>query len=213
MTKTQTTTRRERRIADRQCRILQAAATIFREKGYARATTKEIADAADMSEGSLYNYFNTKRDLLLGLAQDFANRTSTDINSIQVEGIEELMVKIMTSRFEHMRRKGLITLILHEARMDPDVHRYYVEEVLAPFRGQLEERLQLLIDAGIIRPVNAAIAARTLINAVMGFSVMFDLGNDALIESMSSEELAQQVLDLFLNGLRPCPEDSAGGAL
>ena len=213
MTKTQTTTRRERRIADRQCRILQAAATIFREKGYARATTKEIADAADMSEGSLYNYFNTKRDLLLGLAQDFANRTSTDINSIQVEGIEELMVKIMTSRFEHMRRKGLITLILHEARMDPDVHRYYVEEVLAPFRGQLEERLQLLIDAGIIRPVNAAIAARTLINVVMGFSVMFDLDNDALIESMSSEELAQQVLDLFLNGLRPCPEDSAGGAL
>jgi AcrR family transcriptional regulator len=212
MTEEQTTTRRERRIADRRTQILQAAAAVFRAKGYDRATTKEIAEAADMSEGSLYNYFSTKRDLLLGLVQDFVDRTSADINSLQAEGIEELMVKVMASRFEHIRQKGLITLILHEARMDSEVRRYYVAEVLAPFRDQLEERLQLLINAGIMRPVNAAMAARTLMNAVMGFSVMFDIGDDALIEQMSSEELAQQVLNLFLNGLRPQVEDKKGDA-
>ena len=211
MTEEQPTTRRERRIADRRTKILEAAAAVFREKGYNRATTKEIADAADMSEGSLYNYFKTKRDLLLGLVQDFVSTTSADINSIQVEGIEELMVKIMSSRFDHIRRKGLITLILHEARMNPDVRHYYVEEMLVPLRNQLEERLQILIGAGIMRPVNTTIAARTLINAVMGFSVMFDLC-DAPIESMSSEDLACQVLDLFLNGLRARPEDATGDA-
>ncbi len=211
MTEEQTATRRERRIADRRTQILQAAAAVFRAKGYDRATTKEIAEAADMSEGSLYNYFSAKRDLLLGLAQDFASRTSADINSIQADGLKDLTVKVMASRFDHIRDKGLLTLILHEARMDPEVRHYYVAEVLAPFRSQLEQRLQILIDAGIIRPVNTAIAARTLMNTVIGFSAMFDVGDDALTEQLSSEDLARYVLDLFLNGLRPRPEDTTGG--
>ena len=62
------TGRRERRIARRKKEILDAAARIFAEKGYANATTREIAEAADMAEGTLYNYFGGKRELLLAVA-------------------------------------------------------------------------------------------------------------------------------------------------
>jgi hypothetical protein len=53
-----------------------------------------------------------------------------------------------------------------------------------------------------MRPVNPAIAARTLIGMTMGFSILFELGDDPAIEEASSEELAAAVSDIFLNGLR-----------
>jgi AcrR family transcriptional regulator len=212
MTDEKTVTRRERRIAARKAQILEAAADIFRIKGYSRATTKEIADAADVSEGTLYNYFNSKRDLLIGLTQDFATETVEAIADIQAENVEDIIIQVLTGRFEHIRKKRMLTLFLHEARMDAEIHRHYVKEALSPFIREAEERIQVLIDAGIMRPVHPGLAARTFVAAMTGFAIMFEVGDDAVIEEMSSEDLAATVADIFLNGLYPCPADEEGNA-
>jgi AcrR family transcriptional regulator len=46
-------------------RILDAAATVVRERGLSRATTKEIAKAAGLSEAALYRHFADKVDLFV----------------------------------------------------------------------------------------------------------------------------------------------------
>ncbi|HET7268617.1 MAG TPA: TetR/AcrR family transcriptional regulator [Oleiagrimonas sp.] len=51
-------------------RILEAAEQVIRSHGFARATTKEIARAADCSEGSLYNHFKGKEDLFLCILRE-----------------------------------------------------------------------------------------------------------------------------------------------
>src|SRR5438876_807222 len=48
-------------------RILDAAVAVLRQRGYAAATTKEIARVAGCSEGSLYTYFVNKEQLLLAV--------------------------------------------------------------------------------------------------------------------------------------------------
>lgn len=48
-------------------RILDAAARIFHEEGYAGATTNEIADEARVSVGSLYQYFPNKHAIVVAL--------------------------------------------------------------------------------------------------------------------------------------------------
>ena len=53
--------RRQRRIARRRQHILAAAARVFASKGLTQATTKAIADEADVAEGTLYNYFKNKK--------------------------------------------------------------------------------------------------------------------------------------------------------
>ena len=50
-----------------QQQILDAAERIIREKGVARATTKEIAKVAGVAEGTLYKHFSCKEDLFLAL--------------------------------------------------------------------------------------------------------------------------------------------------
>ena len=61
-------TLRQQRSRETVERILEAAAHIFNERGYTEATTNEIADEADVSIGSLYQYFPNKDALLLALA-------------------------------------------------------------------------------------------------------------------------------------------------
>lgn len=58
---------REKHKADRASRILQAATDLFRQAGYAAARIEDIAAAAEVSVGTLYNYFDTKGDVLLAI--------------------------------------------------------------------------------------------------------------------------------------------------
>ena len=51
-------------------RILEAAARIFAEQGYHGTTTNHVAEAAEVSVGSLYQYFPNKDALLVGLAEN-----------------------------------------------------------------------------------------------------------------------------------------------
>src|SRR5579864_8736119 len=54
-------------ITLRRAQILEAATKVFAEKGFHRATTKDIARAAGIAEGTIYTYFASKSDLLLGI--------------------------------------------------------------------------------------------------------------------------------------------------
>src|SRR6185503_11603536 len=48
-----------------QRRILNAALALFESKGYDRTTTKAIARRAKVAEGTVFNYFETKDDIVL----------------------------------------------------------------------------------------------------------------------------------------------------
>jgi AcrR family transcriptional regulator len=56
---------RARQKADRERRILEAAASLFREVGYDAARIETIAERAEVSVGTFYNYFENKGDILL----------------------------------------------------------------------------------------------------------------------------------------------------
>lgn len=51
-------------------RILDAAASVMRDKGIAAATTKEIARAAGYSEAMLYKHFDDKLQLFVGVLKE-----------------------------------------------------------------------------------------------------------------------------------------------
>lgn len=56
---------RERKRRATRAAIQRAALQLFLEKGYEQTTTSEIAAAADVSPGTLFNYFGRKEDLIL----------------------------------------------------------------------------------------------------------------------------------------------------
>lgn len=65
---------RERSKRARRARILAAARTVFSEHGYETATTREIAERADVGRGTVFLYARDKRDLLLMIVNDDLDR-------------------------------------------------------------------------------------------------------------------------------------------
>jgi len=64
---------------DKRKAILDAAKVIFSEKGYEKATAVEIAKSANVSTGTLYEYFKNKEDILFSTLQ---NRFQDHVNSL-----------------------------------------------------------------------------------------------------------------------------------
>ena len=62
---------RERKKREIRHRMIETAARLFAERGIDATTMEEIAAAADVSVGTVYNYFGTKNRLLLaGIEED-----------------------------------------------------------------------------------------------------------------------------------------------
>jgi AcrR family transcriptional regulator len=73
---------RQRRSQETVARILDAAARIFGTEGYQRTTTNHIAAEAEISIGSLYQYFPNKDALLVALADRHLDEASTALAGI-----------------------------------------------------------------------------------------------------------------------------------
>lgn len=75
------------RLEQRESDIMEAATRLFAEEGFHGTSTRKIAAAAGVSEGTLFHYFSTKNVLLLAILDDFYAQL---IESAQ-EGIQEVM--------------------------------------------------------------------------------------------------------------------------
>jgi AcrR family transcriptional regulator len=194
-------TRRDRRVAARRAQILQAAESVFAAKGYHGATTREIAQAADVSEGTLYNYFANKRDLFTGLMISRADALIESIAEVRSDSVEGAMAQLLAGQFTRMRTHHQFRLFLQEARLDPELNRALVEDVLPRISREVKRLMAALMDAGIMRRVDPEIANWTLISAVVGLALFADLGAAPVLETISAEALAEQVSDIFIHGL------------
>ena len=56
-------------ITPRQIEIISAAGQLISEDGYARLTTKRLAERMHFSEAALYRHFSSKEDILLKMLQ------------------------------------------------------------------------------------------------------------------------------------------------
>lgn len=207
-------TRRQRRVAARRAEILEAAADVFSRKGYERATTREIAGTADVSEGTLYNYFGGKSDLLNAVANSFADEITGEIAALQADNLHDMMAQLLTDRFRSGRERRLFMLFLYEARLNPDVHRETVQAALQRIIAATEDRFQELVSGGVMRPVDPALAARAISATIMGFAAMYEMGQASpKSNGISAEQWGLALTDLFLNGLQqPDCEQQEGAA-
>jgi AcrR family transcriptional regulator len=62
-------------------RILESAEDLFRKRGFADVTTRELASRAGIATGTLFNYFRTKHDVALALVEQAFEQAEADFRS------------------------------------------------------------------------------------------------------------------------------------
>ena len=69
-------------IEKRREQIIDGAVQLFKEKGFHRATTREIAKAAGFSIGTLYEYIRTKEDVLYLVCDSIYNEVQSRLSTL-----------------------------------------------------------------------------------------------------------------------------------
>ena len=108
-------------------RILDAATRIFHEQGYMGATTNDIADEADVSVGSLYQYFPNKDALLVALTQRHITTTTTDLTNLLLDlprdsDLETTFRTVVDFLVSQHDLDDLHLLVMHQAPRTHDIN-------------------------------------------------------------------------------------------
>ena len=202
-------TRKERRAAARKKQILEAAMQVFLEKGFLGATTKEIADAADIAEGTIYNYFQSKEDLLLEMITMMAalgDRQAFFDESLRMGFREFLTTFYIQKQSGSGGRYDLLTAILPALLSNSEIRERYNQEVVQPGIEMFVEHFQKRIDLDQLYPIDdLALVVRLLTGASFGVWLLLLLGDPVILEAMRKPEaftdLAIRILyDQFIPG-------------
>jgi AcrR family transcriptional regulator len=206
--KTKKPTRRERQAELLKKEILEAALEVFKECGYEKATTKKIAERAEVSEGTLYNYFENKRDILLSLFKKIKELTFNNLTILPGnEGdISKLLSAIMISQFNKNSIIPIFTLLLQETRLDPKVQKAFYEQNKAMRKSRIDFYKQLE-KTGKVRKINAATMAILMSAIAIGYTTLIESGDEELAK-VPVNKLANEITDILVNGLAPAKTKS-----
>lgn len=194
-----------RRPAERPCEILLAAERVFSRRGYDRATTREIAAEAGVSEGTLYNYFPNKRAILLALIDRINESWLRDIEQIQADTPEDAIAQLIARRLRFVQEHPTTILTLQQALLDPEVGRH-LDAAVRHGQSSLIERLRDLAARGALRPVDPIVAEEAIAGLIMGVAIGVELAAAGRgRELFSPEEIARRLADVLMNGLRAQP--------
>lgn len=202
-------TRRQRRAAERKQQILEAAARVFAEKGYHRATTKEIADVADVAEGTIYNYFASKDDVLIALIGQLAQLPERD--ELFSQSVERDPYTFFVEHFTQRMRQiepnyRMLVAVLPEILHHPQLRERYVTEFMQPVIAMIERHIQARVDSGQFRPVDVALTARAVVGLMVGLQVLMVFDDPVTTGGWQRPDaFAPSITSLFLDGLLPRP--------
>ncbi|MGH7917667.1 MAG: helix-turn-helix domain-containing protein, partial [Candidatus Binataceae bacterium] len=81
MSATSSAASRVQRQDNRRGQLLDAAARLFRERGYHATSMRDIAKAVGMLSGSIYYHFDSKEEMLVAVYEEGARRFSEAVDS------------------------------------------------------------------------------------------------------------------------------------
>ncbi len=195
---------REQLIEARRNQILDAAAAVFAEKGFHRATTKEIAETAGVSEGTIYNYFDSKADLLIGIMTRLAEleNLGQELTGALQSDARDFLVAIFRQRMGMVQRKvETIQAIMPEILVNPALRERFYQQFVQPTTTLFEQYIRARIELGHIRPLNVPLAVRIVQSMFIGLLISRILG-DELLQS-GWDDLPEVVATLLFDGLSP----------
>ena len=189
---------------NRRQQLLHAAARLFRQKGFAATTTRDIAAAAGMRSGSPFYHFENKATLLFAVVEQ-GMRGALQLQAAALQAArpdaapEALLRTLVRAHFDVLLGAGsdFIPVMLYEWRSLEPAQRAGVARLQRDYEHAWAEVLQALAAAGCIRA--DARVARLMMLGALNWSVQWYKPK----QGASLDELTQQAMQLFIPPRRP----------
>jgi AcrR family transcriptional regulator len=174
------------------------AADLFREKGYAPTTTREIAEKLGIQKGSLYHHVNTKEDLLFWIcAQSMAHITSSVTAALaQAKPGEEMRELIKSHVIAELDDAAMHAVMLIELPALGEARRREVIEFRDNYERLVYETIVRAQASGSIRDDTTARLLTLALLDIVNWAVFWYRKSG----SITAEELGKTIATIFLEG-------------
>lgn len=214
---------RQRRKEARPQELLDAALSLFVEKGFAATRSDEVAVRAGVSKGTLYLYYPSKEELLKAVIQQNLSRIITEGSDLaqDFEGptieLIALLLRTWWQRVGQQPAGGIYKVIVSEVRNFPEIGEFYREEVIRPGTELMARLLQRGIDRGELRPVAVQHVVHVLFAPLLFMALHKHSLGACPAEGLpiEADQVIEAHIDLMLNGLcqsPPRPEEARADA-
>ncbi len=194
-------------------RILEAALKVFASEGYTGATTRKIAEEANVAEVTLFRKFKSKENLLKEVLNnnrsvfsslDFLFQIHNDVDlETELRILGKNVAKAMKDRKKDNKTHMFMHMLFEEGRRRPEV-----AEALLSFLQMniqpLSEYFELQIKNGKMRNLNSRSAALTFVSYFVYTSLLRDVLGDSFLGNNflgNSDEEIERFIDIFTNGI------------
>jgi AcrR family transcriptional regulator len=204
---TDTPARWRRRKEARPQEILNAALTVFAEKGFAAARMDDIAARAGVTKGTIYLYFDGKEAVFKTLVRESIGDTLGRVveAASSFEGFAaDLLRTILRTIGQFMRISDRIVLpkiVIAEFGNFPELARFYREEVVEKGLAALGSVISRGIARGEFRKVAPEHAARLCIAPILLAAVWRTTFAQTDTQTYDLEGLIETHIDVLLRGL------------
>jgi len=180
--------------------IVQAAASLFLEKGYKAASMRDLAERVGVEAASLYNHIRSKTELLHDICFAVANRYWEHIS--QIESTESPII----NKIEALLRFQINQMIYNyaEVHVSDREWRHLAEPYLSNYQTQrrsYRKRFAAIIEKGIeqgqIKNIDAPTAVLIMLHAISGIESWHRSK-----QKISDEALEENMITIMLDGLR-----------
>lgn len=206
-------TKRQSKAADKQQHILDAALKVFASKGFHGATTKDIASAAGVAEGTIFRYFKTKKDILFSLLGPYVVESLIQtMEGVSGETDEVILTAILKNRLKLIHNNiDLVRLLLTEIQFHPELREKFAELIAMKAARVLEQFITQRIEDGVYRELNPQIVSRALVGMAGIYVVWKEFLQGDRYVSFEEDEVIQSIVSIFLNGVRRTGEKGGIG--
>jgi AcrR family transcriptional regulator len=180
-------------------KAIEAAASVFAEKGYHGASTQDIASHMGIRQGSLYYYFTSKEaaleEVCLTALRDYVNQMEQI--STQTQPLKEKLTAAIGAHLANYRANNEALKVHNEQRLYlPEEKREKLKALGSRYRQQLEDIFIEGVHSGVLnKNLDCHFAALSLIGLCNYWGAM--LTRDP---NLALKEITSKCIDFALNG-------------
>jgi AcrR family transcriptional regulator len=200
-------------------RLLESARDVFSSKGFSAASTREIAERAEVAEGLLFRHFRTKVLLfekaivepITRFINDYADRAVERARLSPVENVDEDLTQEYVSGLYGLLRKNRHAIM---AMLSANAHSEGVGARFNQKDSAISEALDRLLDhadqeminAAGYRDVDASVNPRAVFGMILSLAVLDDFLFPHGERYPSEKRVIKEIVSLVLHGVRHRPE-------
>ncbi len=194
-------------VEDRREQILEAALEVFADKGFDRATNKDIARRAGITPGLIYHYFKSKQTVLLEAIEKYSPLKV--IRSVTPEMLEmppedflsyvlrEVLAMIESEKFIAMI-KVFLPEAMHRGMLAPAVFSA-MREATSFLAGYFRKKMS----SGELIAADPALTSQLMLGGLMDLVLRRQVIRDPAVLMFSREQIVANVVSTTLKGLLP----------